>query len=173
MAGQWRWVHLHLSQSCQVRGGAWGKKVSCATGLPIMFIVTTNTDKQLWKNFSIVLSWLRSNDPSPQFIPHCKPGFWPHLLWSWALLLIFHHFSTIYSALSVTHSLLVPSCTTQTATKPPDKSPDGSPDYSAVRYHMLSLRSPQHSAASPFNPLWIASSLPRHDETASSWWSYT
>ena len=66
--------------------------------------------------------------------------------------------SAIYPALLVTHSLLNPSRTARTATKSLDKSPDGSPDYSAVNYHMPSLRSPQHSAASPFNPLWIASS---------------
>jgi len=72
-------------------------------------------------------------------------------------------FSTIYSALSVTRSPLIPSRAIRTATKSPDKSPDGPPDHSAVRYHMPSFRSPQHSAASPFNLLWIASSLPRHD----------
>jgi len=95
------------------------------------------------------------------------------VLWSWALSFIFRHFSTIYSALSVTRSPLVPSHATRTATKPPDKSPDGSPDHSAVRYYMPSLCSPQHSTASLFTPLWIASLLPHHDETASSWWSYT
>jgi len=72
-------------------------------------------------------------------------------------------FSTIYLVLSVTRSPLVPLHVTRTATESPDKSPNGSPDHSAVRYHMPSLRSPQHSAASPFNPLWIASSLPHHD----------
>jgi len=85
------------------------------------------------------------------------------LLRSWALPLIFSHFPPFYSALSVTHSPLVLLRAAQTATKSPDKSPDGSPDHSAVDYHMPSLCSPQHSAASPFNPLWIASSLPRHD----------
>ena len=103
------------------------------------------------------------------------------VLRSWALSFIFHHFSTIYSALSVTRSPLVPLCTARTATKSPDKSPDGSPDHSAVRYHMPSLCSPQHSAVFLFNPLWIASPLPRHDRppthdgailrTASSWWT--
>jgi len=71
---------------------------------------------------------------------------------------IFRYFPTFYSVLSVTHSLLVPSRAAWTATKLPDKSPDGSPDYSAVNYHMPSLRSPQHSAASPFTYLRIASS---------------
>ena len=90
-------------------------------------------------------------------------------------------FSAIYSALLVTCSPLVPLRAAWTATESPDKSPDGSPDHSAVRYHMPSLRSPQHSAASLFNPLWIASSLPRHDgppahdgailRTANSWWT--
>ena len=77
----------------------------------------------------------------------------------------FPQFSTIYFALSVTRSPLVPSRAARTVTKSPDKSPDGSPDYSAVNYHMPSLRSPQHSAASSFNLLWIASSLPRHDRS--------
>ena len=85
--------------------------------------------------------------------------------------LIFCRFCPFYSALSVTHSPLIPSCTARTATKSPDKSPDGSPDHSAVRYHMPSLRSLHHSTASLSNPLWIASSLPHHDETASSWWT--
>jgi len=85
------------------------------------------------------------------------------LLRSWALPPIFSYFPPFYSALPVTCSPLVPSCAARTVTKSPDKSPDGPPDHSAVRYHMPSLRSPQHSAASPFNPLWIASSLPRHD----------
>ena len=88
-------------------------------------------------------------------------------------IFIFPLFSTIYSVLSVTRSPLVPLHAAQTATKSSDKSPDGSPDYSAVRYHMPSLCSPQHSTVSLFNPSWIASSLPHHDETASSWWSYT
>ena len=97
----------------------------------------------------------------------------------------YHQFSFIFppfiSALSVTHSPLVPLRATQTATRSPDKSPDGPPDHSALRYHMPSLRSPQHSAVSSFNPLWIASSLPHHDRlpahdgailrTASSWWT--
>jgi len=74
-------------------------------------------------------------------------------------------FSAIYSMLSVTHSPLVPSRAARTTTESPDKSPDGPPDHSAVRYHMPSLRSPQHSTASTFNPLWIASSLPRHDRS--------
>ena len=72
---------------------------------------------------------------------------------------IFRHFLLIYFALLVTHSPLVPSCAARTVTKSPDKSPDGSPDYSAVNYHMPSLRSLQHSAASSFNPLW----MPAHD----------
>jgi len=67
-------------------------------------------------------------------------------------------FSAIYFALLVTRSLLIPSHTTWTTTKSPDKSPDGLLDHSAVNYHMPSLRSPQHSTALPFNPLWIASS---------------
>jgi len=55
-------------------------------------------------------------------------------------------FSTIYSALSVTRPLLIPSRAARTVTKSPDKSPDGSPDYSAVNYHMPSFRSlPAHS----------------------------
>ena len=74
----------------------------------------------------------------------------------------------IYSALSVTRSPLIPLRAARTTTKSPDKSPDGPPDHSAVRYHMPSLRSLQHSAAPPFNSLWIASSLPHHDGTASS-----
>jgi len=86
------------------------------------------------------------------------------VLRSWALPPIFSHFLPFISVLSVTHSPLVPSHAAQTATESPDKSPDGSPDHSAVRYHMPSLHSPQHSAASPFNLLWIASSLPCHDE---------
>jgi len=103
------------------------------------------------------------------------------LLWSWALPPIFFYFLPFISVLSVTRSPLVPLCTAWTATGSPDKSPDGPPDHSALRYHMPSLRSPQHSAASPLNPLWIASSLPRHDRppahdgailrTASSWWT--
>jgi len=71
---------------------------------------------------------------------------------------IFFNFPPFYFALSVTRSSLIPSRAAWTATKSPDKSPDGSPDYSAVNYHMPSFRSPQHSAASPFIPLWIASS---------------
>jgi len=67
-------------------------------------------------------------------------------------------FSAIYFVLSVTRSPLVPSRAARTATESPDKSPDGLLDHSTVNYHMPSLRSPQHSAASPFNPLWIASS---------------
>ena len=86
------------------------------------------------------------------------------VLRSWALPLIFRYFSPFISVLSVTRSPLIPSRAARTATKSPDKSPDGSPDHSAVRYHMPLLRSPQHSAASPFNLLWIASSLPHHDE---------
>jgi len=78
------------------------------------------------------------------------------------------HFPPFYSVLSVTRSPLVPLRATWTTTQSPDKSPDGSPDYSAVGYHMPSLCSPQHSAVSSSNPLWIASSLPHHDETASS-----
>jgi len=91
---------------------------------------------------------------------HSRKGI---MLRSWALPPIFHYFPPFISALSVTCSPLVPSCATRTTTKSPDKSPDGSPDYSAVRYHMPSLHSPQHSAVSLFNPLWIASSLPCHD----------
>ena len=85
------------------------------------------------------------------------------MLRSWALPPIFFYFPPFISALSVTRSPLVPSRAARTATKSLDKSPDGSPDHSAVRYHMPSLCSPQHSTASPFNPLWIASSLPHHD----------
>jgi len=70
----------------------------------------------------------------------------------------YHQFSAIYFALSVTCSPLIPSRAARTATKSPNKLPDGSPDHSAVRYHMLSFRSPQHSAVSPFIPFWIASS---------------
>jgi len=70
---------------------------------------------------------------------------------------IFHYFPPFYSALSVTCSSLIPSRAARTAIKSPDKSPDGSPDHSAVNYHMPSLRSPQHSAASPFILLRIAS----------------
>ena len=103
------------------------------------------------------------------------------VLRSWALSPIFCYFLLLYSVLSVTCSPLVPSRAARTATKSPDKSPDGSPDHSAVRYHMPSLRSLQHSTVSLFNPLWIASSLPHHDRppahdeailrTASSWWT--
>ena len=92
-----------------------------------------------------------------------KCSLWPNMLRSWALPPIFRYFLPFYSVLSVTCSPLVPSRAARTATKSPDKSPDGPPDHSAVRYHMPSFRSPQHSAASPFNPLWIASSLPHHD----------
>jgi len=86
---------------------------------------------------------------------HSRKGV---MLRSWALPPIFRYFLPFYSMLSVTHSPLIPSRAARTATKSPDKSPDGSPDHSAVRYHMPSLRSPQHSAASLFNPLWTASS---------------
>jgi len=95
----------------------------------------------------------------PVVCPYCNDL----VLRSWALPPIFRYFPPFYSTLSVTHSPLVPSRAARTATKSPDKSPDGSPDYSAVRYHMPSLRSPQYSAVSLFNPLWIASSLPCHD----------
>ena len=102
-----------------------------------------------------------------QVSPPQGHGFTLHtshmVLQSWALPLIFCYFPPFISVLSVTRSPLVPSCATWTATKLPEKSPDGSPDYSAVRYHMPSLCSLQHSAASPFNLLWIASSLPHHD----------
>jgi len=91
---------------------------------------------------------------------HSRKGI---MLRSWALPPIFFYFPPFYSALSVTRSPLVPLCAAQTATKSPDKSPDRPPDHSAVRYHMPSFRSPQHSAVSPFNLLWIASSLPRHN----------
>jgi len=67
-------------------------------------------------------------------------------------------FSTIYFALSVTHSSLIPSRAARTATQSPDKSPDGSPDHSAVDYHMPLLRSPQPPATSPFISLRIDSS---------------
>jgi len=73
----------------------------------------------------------------------------------------YFHFSAFLPTcfvLLVTRSPLIPSCATRTTTKPPDKSPDGSLDYSAVNYHMPSLCSPQYSTASPFNPLWTASS---------------
>ena len=98
-------------------------------------------------------------------IPEGLPSLWlwPALLWSWALPPIFHYFPPFYFALSVTHSPLVPSHAARTVTKSPDKSPDRSLDHSAVNYHMPSLCSPQHSAVSPFNLLWIASSLPHHD----------
>jgi len=85
------------------------------------------------------------------------------MLRSWALPPIFSHFPPFYFVLSVTRSPLVPSHAARTATESPDKLPDGSLDHSAVNYHMPSLRSPQHFAASLFNPLWIASSLPHHD----------
>jgi len=72
-------------------------------------------------------------------------------------IFIFCHFLLIYSALLVTHSPLIPLRAAWTVTKSPDKSSDGSPDHSAVRYHMPSLHSLQHSTALPFNPLWVAS----------------
>jgi len=79
----------------------------------------------------------------------------------------YHQFSTIFSPFILRSRSLVPPLVplhaAWTATKSPDKSPDGSPDHSTVRYHMPSFRSPQHSTASPFNLLWIASSLPCHD----------
>jgi len=78
------------------------------------------------------------------------------MLRSWTPPFIFPPFSTIYSALSVTHSPLVPLCAARTATKSPDKSPDGSPDHSAVRYHMPSLRSLQHHHLTHYE-------LPAHD----------
>ena len=101
-----------------------------------------------------------------EVLTSCECAFWalfPLVLCVTILgpTIIFPLFSTIYSVFSVTRSPLVPLCTTRIATESPDKSPNGSPDYSIVRYHMPSLRSPQHSAVSSSNPLW----------TASSWWT--
>jgi len=118
---------------------------------------TQETDETLWDSF--IESFKQA---------YTNTNLREEVLRSWTLSFIFRHFSPIYSALSVTCFPLVPLHATWTATQSPDKSPDGPPDHSAVRYHMPSLRSLQHSAASLFNPLWIASLLPRHDETTSS-----
>jgi len=95
------------------------------------------------------------------------------VLQSWALPSIFCYFLPFYFAFLVTCSPLVPSHAAQTATKSPDKSPDGSPDHSAVRYHMPSLCSPQHSTASPFNPFMDCQLIATSWWTASSWWNHT
>ena len=135
---------------------------------------------RLLKSFFHFLSRLKG--PFETLLSSCsspRPWIKFHFVMILNPIPIFLLFSTIYSALLVTRSPLVPSHAAQTATWSPDKSPDRSLDHSTVNYHMPSFRSSQHSTASPFIPLWIASSqhailrLPAHDRTilrtATSW----
>jgi len=99
--------------------------------------------------------WL-ADSGSMVHITSRREAFNTYVLRSWTPPFIFPPFSTIYSALLVTHSPLVPLCAARTATKSPDKSPDGSPDHSTVRYHMPSLHSLQHHHLTRYE-------LPAHD----------
>jgi len=124
---------------------------------PISWEIQVATSDRVWATLYV---W--SNGITTSHLTH-KLGYTDeiclayNMLQSWALPPIFCYFPPFISALSVTRSPLIPSRAARTTTESPDKSPNGSPDHSTVRYHMPLLRSPQHSAASPFNPFWIAS----------------
>ena len=81
----------------------------------------------------------------------------------------YHQFSLIFHHLFLHSQSLVPHSFPYTLLGlPPNHLTNHLMDHLTIpqsdRYHMPSLRSPQHSAASPFSLLWIANSLPRHDE---------